>query len=58
VAYVGSEPDFEQLALDELKAAKNAETMGQRRAHLDQAAVYAALGQHNREMTLPAKKAE
>ena len=47
--YVQPEDDFEKLALDELKAAASAETIDQRRAHLDQAAVYAALGERSRQ---------
>jgi hypothetical protein len=49
VAYIEPEPDFEKLASDELKAAAVADTMEKRRAHLDQAAIYAALGERSRE---------
>lgn len=40
--------DFEKLATDELGAAARADTMEERRAHLDQAAIYAALGEQSR----------
>jgi len=46
---VEPEQDYEKLASDELEAAESAATMKQRRAHLDQAAIYAALGERSRE---------
>jgi len=49
VSYVQPEEDYEKLALDELKAAASADTIDQRRAHLDQAAVYAARGERSRQ---------
>lgn len=49
MSYVEPEKDFEKLATDELNAAARADTMEQRRAHLDQAAIYAALGERSRE---------
>jgi hypothetical protein len=49
MAYIEPEPDFEKLASDELEAAAGADTIEKRRAHLDQAAIYAALGERSRE---------
>ena len=43
------EPDFEKLTSDELEAAAEADTIEKRRAYLNQAAIYAALGERSRE---------
>lgn len=49
MARIEPEPDFEKLASDELEAAAGADTIEKRRAHLNQAAIYAALGERSRE---------
>ena len=43
------ESDFEKMASDELEAAAGADTVEKRRSHLNQAAIYAALGERSRE---------
>ena len=40
--------DYEELAIAELKAAAQSETVEQRRTHLDQAGIFAALGEKTR----------
>jgi len=49
VAYIEPKPDYEKLASDELEAAARADTIEKRCAHLDQAAIYAALSERSRE---------
>lgn len=41
--------DYEKLTVAELDAAARSSTMEKRRAHLDQAGIYAALGEGARE---------
>jgi len=41
-------PDYEKLTIAELDAAARSTTSEKRRAHLDQAAVFAALGERAR----------
>jgi hypothetical protein len=40
--------DYEKLTADELNAARRSTTVEERRTHLDQAGIYAALGEHAR----------
>jgi len=44
--------DYEELAAAELEAAARSTSMEERRCHLDQAGVYAALGEHTRGYAL------
>ncbi|WP_206757937.1 hypothetical protein [Sphingomonas sp. CFBP 13728] len=44
--------DYEQLTVAELKAAAQSTTIEERRAHLDQAGIYAALGERARGFAL------
>ena len=44
--------DYEQLTVEELEAAARSSTIDERRSHLDQAGVYAALGEHTRGFAL------
>jgi hypothetical protein len=44
--------DYEELAAAELEAAARSTSMEERRCHLDQAGIYAALGEHTRGYAL------
>ena len=44
--------DYEELAAAELEAAARSTSMEERRSHLDQAGIYAALGEHTRGYAL------
>lgn len=44
--------DYEQLTVAELEAAARSTTIEERRAHLDQAGIYAALGERARGFAL------
>ncbi len=44
--------DYEKLVAAELDAAARSATMDERRNHLDQAGMYAALGEHTRGYAL------
>jgi hypothetical protein len=45
-------PDYEQLTVEELEAAAGSSTTDERRSHLDQAGIYAALGERTRGFAL------